>query len=77
MGEHKLPRLKKTPEMFIKGAMQTPLGQAMVIEALRYYTERITATPFPAEPGDGMINAQDWHRLGVELHTAIEQNFGE
>lgn len=52
-----------------------PLTQVFVIEAVRFYSEKVSSTPEPAEHGNGMISAIVWHRIAVDVGKALEEQY--
>jgi hypothetical protein len=51
------------------------LCQAFIIEAIRYYAEKVAATPEPTEHGNGLISAIAWHKIAKDILERMEQKY--
>jgi hypothetical protein len=79
MGEHKLPKIRKTNEMLVRDLMTfSPYGslsQVFIVEAIRHYAEQIAATPEPTEDGKGIISAVAWHGIARDVVKRLEEHY--
>jgi hypothetical protein len=51
------------------------LTQVFIIEAIRYYSEQVSATPEPEDDGNSFISPKLWHRIAVDLKKALDENY--
>jgi hypothetical protein len=52
------------------------LTQAFVIEAIRYYSEKVSSTPEPQDDKEAVINPVIWHKIAVDINKALEEQYG-
>jgi hypothetical protein len=53
-----------------------PLMQVFVIEALRSYSEQVSAS-VPADNPRALINPMTWHQIGKDVQKALKENYEE
>jgi hypothetical protein len=52
-----------------------PLSQLFIIEAIRYYSERIIENGEPTDNGKTLINPIAWYNIAKEMNSSIESNY--
>lgn len=58
----------------------SPMGglcQGFIIEAIRYYSEKVAAQPVPEDNGESYINPVAWHAIAVDISKRLEDQFGQ
>lgn len=51
------------------------LGQIFVIEAIRYYSERVVAQGMPDSDPSQFINPKDWYSVACDVKRRLEVNY--
>lgn len=71
--------MRKTNEEFVNGLMSYsvygPLTQVFIIEAIRYYSEKVSSTPEPEDDPKSILSPVVWHRIAVDLNRQLEENY--
>jgi len=51
------------------------LTQVFVIEAIRYYAEKVSSTPEPENDSNAFISPKMWHKIATEISTKLKDNY--
>jgi hypothetical protein len=75
----KLPKVRKSNELFIRELMTQSIHGALtetfIIEAVRYYCEKILSNPEPEDKSNLVINPRIWWNIAKELKEALIERF--
>ena len=70
---------QKTNEEFVSELMsQSTYGQLMqvfVVEAVRYYSNQVAATPEPDSDDNAFISPKVWHMIAKDVKQQLEKAF--
>lgn len=73
------PIINPTNEDFISWLLNEspfgPLSQMVIVEAIRYYTEKVSNTEEPEDKPEEMINPKAWHACCKDIHTKMVANY--
>ena len=79
MGEHKLPKLEKSNVLFVRDLMEVSpygaLGEAFIIEAIRYYSGAIAATPPAPDDPEKFINPKTWQEVAIDVKRRMDERY--
>ena len=71
--------MRKTNEEFVNGLMSYSvyghLTQVFIIEAIRYYSEKVSSTTEPEDDPRAILSPVVWHRIAVDLNKQLEENY--
>jgi hypothetical protein len=69
----------KHNEEFVADLMKfSPYGalqQAFIIEAIRYYAEKVAATPEPKDDATQFINPSIWHKIAIDIQERLKKQY--
>lgn len=75
----KLPKIRRTNEVMVQDLMRRSefgaIGQVFIVEAIRYYSEKIANSPTPQTAGEGVISAITWHQIACDVDKRLKENF--
>lgn len=70
---------KMTNQEFLKWIMNFSahgtLAEVFVVEAIRYYSEKIANQPKPQDDGNSFISPVAWHELGEEINAKLKMKY--
>lgn len=77
MGAHKLPKFEKSNVMFVRELMEVngPLGEAFIIEAIRYYSGAIAANPPAPDDPEKFINPKTWQEIAIDVKRRMDERY--
>lgn len=79
MGEHKLPRLRKSNVLFVRELMEESphgsLGEAFIIEAIRYYSGAIATSPPAPDDAKSFINPKTWQEIAKDVDQRMKERY--
>ena len=68
-----------TNEEFIVWLMNySPYGamsQIVIVEAIRYYTEKVASQPEPEDNPTVLLNPKTWHACCVDIQQKMKENY--
>lgn len=75
-----LPHIRKSNEMMVRDLMEVSpygaLAQVFIIEAIRYYSERVAAQAAVSDPGASLDPAV-WHEIAKDVLRRLEHNYND
>ena len=76
-GNMKIDSNEEFVSKLIKDSFHGQLTGVFVIEALRFYAERVASTPRPeASQDNGVVSAIIWHDIATAVSARLEQAYG-
>ena len=77
MGAHKLPKFEKSNVIFVRELMEVngPLGEAFIIEAIRYYSSAIVAAPPAEDKPESFINPKAWQEIAKDVDKKMRERY--
>lgn len=70
---------KMTNQEFLKWIMNFSayggLAEVFIIEAVRFYSEKVANQPKPEEDNKSFISPVAWHQLGEEINAKIKMKY--
>lgn len=52
-----------------------PIAQSYIIEAIRFYSERITSMPEPKDDPSSFISPVLWHQIATDIQDQIKKKY--
>lgn len=75
-----LPYTRKSNEMMVRDLMEVSpygaLAQVFIIEAIRYYSERVAAQSAVSDPS-AIIDPAVWHAIAKDVLRRLEHNYND
>jgi hypothetical protein len=53
------------------------MSQIFIIEAIRYYAERVASSEYPEDDPKQFINPQAWHNTATYIVEAFDKKYGK
>jgi len=70
---------KMTNQEFLKWVMNFSahgaLAEVFIIEAVRFYSEKVANQPKPEDDGNSFISPVAWHELGCEINEKVKSKY--
>ena len=77
MGAHKLPKFEKSNVMFVRELMEVngALGEAFIIEAIRYYSGAVASSAPAADDPKSFINPKTWQEIAKDVDKRMKERY--
>lgn len=72
-----IPKIQKSNNLVVRKLMETygTLGEVFIVEAIRYYSEKVSASTPKAETAEDLSAQQTWKNIATSMQMTLKENF--